>query len=125
MEEVKQFREIIGEIFELGGTSNPMDYLPILEWVDYGGYKKKLMKISSRTEAMLQYLIDEHRNSKKRGLEDSTTIDHLLSLQKSEPEYYTDEIIKGLVLVSESCGSVFNIFHTIYFVLSLFPSKRK
>ena len=46
MEEVKQFREIIGEIFELGGTSNPMDYLPILEWVDYGGYKKKLIKLN-------------------------------------------------------------------------------
>ncbi|CBI34185.3 unnamed protein product, partial [Vitis vinifera] len=104
-EEVKQFREIIGEIFELAGNSNPMDYLPILEWVDYGGYKKKLMKISRRTEAMLQYLIDEHRNSKKRGLEDSTTIDHLLSLQKSEPEYYTDEIIKGLVLILILGGS--------------------
>ncbi|RVX23472.1 Cytochrome P450 81E8 [Vitis vinifera] len=82
MEEVKHFREIIGEIFELGGTSNPMDYLPILEWVDYGGYKKKLMKLGRQTEAMLQCLIDERRNSKNRGLEDkSTTIDHLLSLQ--------------------------------------------
>ena len=113
MEEVKHFREIIGEIFELGGTSNPMDYLPILEWVDYGGYKKKLMKLGRQTEAMLQCLIDERRNSKNRGLEDkSTTIDHLLSLQKSEPEYYTDEIIRGLILVSESCDAVFNIFHT-------------
>ncbi|RVW38092.1 Isoflavone 2'-hydroxylase [Vitis vinifera] len=54
---------------------------------------------------MLQYLIDEHRNSKKRGLEDSTTIDHLLSLQKLEPEYYTDEIIKGLVLILILGGS--------------------
>ncbi|XP_002265855.1 cytochrome P450 81Q32 [Vitis vinifera] len=106
MEEVKQFQEIIGEIFELGGTSNPMDYLPILEWVDYGGYKKKLMKLGRQTEAMLQCLIDERRNSKNRGLEDkSTTIDHLLSLQKSEPEYYTDEIIKGLILVLILGGS--------------------
>ncbi|CBI33756.3 unnamed protein product, partial [Vitis vinifera] len=83
-----------------------MDYLPILEWVDYGGYKKKLMKLGRQTEAMLQCLIDERRNSKNRGLEDkSTTIDHLLSLQKSEPEYYTDEIIKGLILVLILGGS--------------------
>ena len=43
MEEVKNFREIIREMLNLGGTSNLMDYLPILEWIDYGGYKKKLI----------------------------------------------------------------------------------
>ena len=125
MEEVKNFREIISEMFNLGGTSNPMDYLPILEWIDYGGYKKKLMKLSRQTEAMFQCLIDEHRSSSRNEIEDntnSTTIDHLLSLQKSDPDYYTDEIIKGVILVShKSCGSIFNMFCSVFFFF-FFPS---
>jgi len=32
--------------------------------------------------------------------ESNTMIDHLLSLQNSQPEYYTNQIIKGLILVS-------------------------
>ena len=34
----------------------------------------------------------------------NSMIDHLLSLQKTEPEYYTDDIIKGLVLVRKIMG---------------------
>ncbi|KAF3964792.1 hypothetical protein CMV_010955 [Castanea mollissima] len=32
-------------------------------------------------------------------------IDHLLSLQESQPEYYTDQIIKGLILVLLGAGT--------------------
>jgi hypothetical protein len=35
-------------------------------------------------------------------------IHHLLSLQESEPEYYTDQIIKGHILVSTMI-QIFNI----------------
>ncbi|CBI33746.3 unnamed protein product, partial [Vitis vinifera] len=35
----------------------------------------------------------------------NSMIDHLLSLQKSEPEYYTDEIIKGLALILTFAGT--------------------
>ena len=56
------------------------------------------------TEAkkILQGLIDEHRSGSDRSsVNNNSMIDHLLSLQKTEPEHYTDDIIKGLVLVSE------------------------
>lgn len=36
---------------------------------------------------------DEHK-----GVKRNTMIDHLFSLQESQPEYYTDEIIKGLII---------------------------
>ena len=45
----------------------------------------------------LQGLIDKQRGKDE---EENTMIDHMLSLQKSQPEYYTDQIIKGLILVS-------------------------
>ncbi|KAF4352429.1 hypothetical protein G4B88_018861 [Cannabis sativa] len=45
-------------------------------------------------DEFLQGLISEHRN-KGTTSSSSTMIDHLLSLQESQPEYYTDQIIKG------------------------------
>ena len=52
--------------------------------------------ISKKTDKFLQGLIDERRQCNTND----TMIDHLLSLQQSQPQHYTDEIIKGLVLVS-------------------------
>ena len=71
--------------------------------MDYGGYEKKMAKNSRELDVILQGLIDEHRSNSKKGLMgNNTMIDHLLSLQKSEPEYYTDQIIKGVTMVSET-----------------------
>ena len=50
-------------------------------------------------DEFLQGLIEEHRKN-DGSQSQNTMIDHLLSLQESQPEYYTDQIIKGLVLVS-------------------------
>ncbi|CBI33745.3 unnamed protein product, partial [Vitis vinifera] len=99
--EAKRFRDIISEIFELlGALSNPADFLPILRWIGFGNHEKKLKKITRETKAILQGLIDEHRSGNDKGsVDNNSMIDHLLSLQKTEPEYYTDDIIKGLVLV--------------------------
>jgi isoflavone 2'-hydroxylase len=95
-EEARQFREIMREIATNGGASNPQEFVPMLRWIDHGGLEKKLMRLAKKTDAFLQGLIDE----KKGNEEGNTMIHHLLSLQKSQPEYYTDQIIKGLILVS-------------------------
>ncbi|KAL0438929.1 UNVERIFIED_CONTAM: cytochrome [Sesamum latifolium] len=39
------------------------------------------------------------------GHSEKTMIDHLLSLQENEPEYYTDELIKGIILVLLVAGT--------------------
>ena len=61
-----------------------------MRWIDYGGLEKKLKSLSKRMDEFLQALIDEEE-------EGNTMIDHMLSLQKSQPEYYTDQIIKWLI----------------------------
>ena len=77
-----------------------------------GGYEKKMAKNSRELDVILQGLIDEHRSNSKKGLMgNNTMIDHLLSLQKSEPEYYTDQIIKGVTMVSETL--LYLLFGTI------------
>ncbi|KAJ1414507.1 Cytochrome P450 [Sesbania bispinosa] len=95
VEEAKQFREIIRETVMLGGASNPGDFIPLVRWFDFDGLEKRLKRISKRTDAFLQGLIDEHRNKNQNA---NTMIDHLLTQQQSQPEYYTDQIIKGLIL---------------------------
>ncbi|OMP03856.1 Cytochrome P450 [Corchorus olitorius] len=94
-EEGKEFRELIKETLASGGVAHPGDFLPFLNWVG-GSYVKKLEKLGERMDGFLQKLIDEIRE-KKQG---NTMIDHLLSLQQTQPDYYTDQIIKGLILVT-------------------------
>ncbi|GLT59256.1 hypothetical protein SLA2020_320850 [Shorea laevis] len=94
-EEAKQFKETLAEILESGGRI----FNPLLRWL--GIHEKKAIKTFKKMDALLQGLVDEHR-SKKVG---DTMIGHLLLLQESEPEYYTDQIIKGLVWVLILAGT--------------------
>jgi len=95
-EEAKQFRQIMKEVFAHSGAVNPADFLPILNWIGSNAYEKRVMKLAKKTDSFLQGLIDEQRSKGKNG----TMIDHLLSLQDSQPDYYTDQLIKGFILVS-------------------------
>jgi isoflavone 2'-hydroxylase len=96
-EEVRKFRGLVKEIVALGGVSNLGEFVPVLRWIDRGGFEKKVMGVSKRMDTFLQGLLDEKRSKDEEG---NTIIDHMLSLQKSQPEYYTNQIIKGLILVS-------------------------
>ncbi|KAL0427079.1 UNVERIFIED_CONTAM: cytochrome [Sesamum latifolium] len=100
-DEAKEFREIIDQIFKLGGVSNPGDFFPVFRWIDYKGYEKTLMRVTGKMDAFLQGLIDEHKRDKSRN----AVIDHLLSLQESEPEYYNDVMIKGIIMAMLLAGT--------------------
>ncbi|KAK9949983.1 hypothetical protein M0R45_005490 [Rubus argutus] len=97
--ERKEFIEIMEEIFSYSGSSNPGELMPFFNWFSGGGYERKVKKVVKRADVFLQRLIDEHRN-KSSSESRHTMIGHLLSQQESQPEYYTDEIIKALILVS-------------------------
>ncbi|KAM7514385.1 hypothetical protein LguiA_003968 [Lonicera macranthoides] len=99
-EEAKQFRGIISEIFEISGSSHPADFLTFLQWIDFGNYEKRILKLHKKCDTFLQSLVDDHKNKRKvsSGSNEGNTktlIDAMLSLQDSEPEHYTDDIIKG------------------------------
>ncbi|CAK9320424.1 unnamed protein product [Citrullus colocynthis] len=101
-EEARRFRELIKEIVAIAGVSNPGDFLPILNWIS-NGFERKLIQLGKKVDAFLQGLIDEHRRKKEEGR--NTMIDHLLSLQESEPDHYNDQIIKGFTMVLLTAGS--------------------
>ncbi|KAM7254333.1 hypothetical protein ACFE04_032015 [Oxalis oulophora] len=104
-EEAKRFRKIARELANYGGVSNPGDFMPILNWIDGGAFENNLKKLSKDLDCFLQGLIVEHRN-KKESLESlNTMVDHLLVQQESQPDYYNDQIIKGLMLVMLVAGT--------------------
>ncbi|KAJ1414506.1 Cytochrome P450 [Sesbania bispinosa] len=101
-EEAKKFRDAMDEIAKFGVGSNLDDFVPLFRWFDFSGTRKKLQRLAEKLDSLFQGLIDEHRNMKEKP---NTMIDHLLSLQESQPEYYTDQIIKGLIMAMIVAGT--------------------
>ncbi|XP_009112368.2 cytochrome P450 81Q32-like [Brassica rapa] len=104
-EEAEEVRELISEAFEVGGFTYVGDFLPILKLLDFDGYVKRGKRLGSKLDVFLQKLVDEHRQNRGKTEFKNTMITHLLTLQESQHEYYTDEIIKGLVLVMLVAGT--------------------
>jgi cytochrome P450 len=115
LEESKRFKDMMHEFSECTRVTNLGDLFPILQCIDYDGFKNRMTQLGKRMDAFWQGLIDEHRVDKTRN----TMVSHLLALQESEPEYYTDEIIKGIILVSlKSHSAALNsILFLFYFIL--------
>ncbi|XP_047312767.1 cytochrome P450 81Q32-like [Impatiens glandulifera] len=100
-EEAKESINIVDEFFKLSGVSNLGDFLPILRLFDYQNYEKNLSALQKKMDAFLQRLIDQCRLSN----DDNSMIDHLLVLQEKQPDYYTNDIIKGLLLIMILAGT--------------------
>ncbi|PIA33007.1 hypothetical protein AQUCO_04200032v1 [Aquilegia coerulea] len=110
LDEAKHFRAIVTESFYLIGTPNLADYLPFLRRFDLQQLEKRMVKSGKARDSFMQKLLDESREkkhvaTKKDGQEKMTMIDVLLLQQNSDPEYYTDEIIKGIIATLLTAGT--------------------
>jgi cytochrome P450 len=106
--DVRGLQEIIEETFAVTGIMNVGDYYPALRWVDrLRGVDAALIRLQARRDAFVAGLVQDKRQSRRAGgpdTEKKSTIDELLALQETDPEYYTDTVIKGIVSVSSlSC----------------------
>ncbi|KAK6160644.1 hypothetical protein DH2020_004025 [Rehmannia glutinosa] len=84
------------------------DYIPLLRWVGFGGMQRELVSLHKRRDGFLQDLIEEGRNKiagSSLTEEEKTYVQALLSIQQAEPDYYTDEILKGLILPMFTAGT--------------------
>ncbi|KAK4390481.1 cytochrome [Sesamum angolense] len=109
VEEARRFREIVKDTLRRS-TSNMGDFLPVIRWLGVGGAEKGLMELQRRRDAFMQELVEGcKRRLKSYGGADGdmvaegktkTMIEMLLTLQAKEPEYYTDALIRSLMLVS-------------------------
>ncbi|TVU49437.1 hypothetical protein EJB05_00750, partial [Eragrostis curvula] len=99
--EVRRFQEIVEETFAVSGAPSLGDFFPALRWLDrLRGVDAAMARLQARRDAFVGALVDDRRRrrrdaeKKKEG-----AIDELLALQEVDPEYYTDTVIKGIVLV--------------------------
>ncbi|XP_034585386.1 cytochrome P450 81Q32 [Setaria viridis] len=107
--DVRRIQEMIEESFKLAGAHSVGDFYPALRWVDrLRGFDAALIRLQARRDAFVAGLVDDKRRSREAGARDTETksaIDELLSLQEIYPEFYTDTVIKGIVMVLLSAGT--------------------
>ncbi|XVE94972.1 hypothetical protein REPUB_Repub02eG0056200 [Reevesia pubescens] len=116
--EAREFRDIMREFVEIHGSTNLNDFLPVLQWVDFQGVEKRMKGIMKKMDKFLQSLLEEHRRMREDSTDHSlgtsdtsnkdrkaTLIDVILALQQTEPEFYTDETIKGVIMAMLIAGT--------------------
>lgn len=99
-----EFQILMKEYMKLLGSGNLNDFFPMMRWVDFQGIKKKMVKVMNKMDSFFQKLLDEHRRNRSTSAgnhnqRNMTLIDVILDLQEREPEFYTHETMKGVVLV--------------------------
>lgn len=82
------------------------DFVPFLRRIGFQGFENQVNYFSEELKKYLKYLIDEGRkseadtdNNSSSDNKNKTIIQSLLSLQKAEPDYYTDNLIMGILTV--------------------------
>lgn len=108
LEESRKFKEIVTETFQLSGATNIGDFVPLLKWIGVNKLEDKVKLLKEKRDKFMQDLIEEHKNSRTGSSveqKNNTMIDVLLSLQDSELDYYTDEVIRGMAIVMLTAGT--------------------
>ncbi|KAJ8541159.1 hypothetical protein K7X08_001975 [Anisodus acutangulus] len=112
--EAKLFQDISKDTINTIPKSNILDFLPFMKWFGLHSVEEKMREVQEKRDDFMQKEIDEHRRLKTSGSFPSTEVvagkkktimEVLLDLQKTDPEYYTDETIRNLMLVLLQAGS--------------------
>lgn len=109
-EVAKRFKEMLRELMGLGGAMTGGDLFPYLRRLGlFKGGERKLKEVFGKMDRIFQDLVDEKRRKiMEEGSDENgggnqeksrTLIEVLLQLQKSDPTYSSDTIVKGLVQV--------------------------
>lgn len=110
-ERSKKFKEMVKQVLAISGAGNPGDFIPLWNWIDPTRYEKRVKKLTKTSDELIQQLIDEIRNQNDG---ENTMIQHLLGLQNTQPENYSDQIIKGLIQVCFSFSNIEQIYYFLY-----------
>ncbi|KAI7740856.1 hypothetical protein M8C21_020162 [Ambrosia artemisiifolia] len=105
-EEGQRLQEMMEETFLIHGAGNVGDYLRV-SWLGVKGLEKRLIALQEKLDDFIQKLIEQLRTSKgeMKTKTRKTMVEVLLSLQESDPEYYTDQMIRSFVQVMIFAGT--------------------
>ncbi|KAM0066614.1 putative cytochrome P450 [Helianthus debilis subsp. tardiflorus] len=107
-EKAHKFQEIVNEILKLMGATNVGDFVPMLRWLGVSKLEKRLISLQAKRDLFMQELLEELKENMENcsnGKQRKNMIQMLLSLQNSEPELYTDELIRSMTLVMLAAGT--------------------
>ncbi|KAJ8541160.1 hypothetical protein K7X08_001976 [Anisodus acutangulus] len=110
-EEATRFQEIVGEQVKVLAKSSKQEFLPFFRWFSLEGIEKMCEDVQRKRDVFVQNWIEGFRKMRSNRIttnkenKDRTTIEILLSLQETDPEYYTDEMIRGLMLTLLTAAS--------------------
>ncbi|KAH6782261.1 hypothetical protein C2S52_000874 [Perilla frutescens var. hirtella] len=99
---------VMDDMFGPNKILDVCDYIPLLKWIDLLGIRRKMESLNERRDSFLQSLIDEGRSKiadSSSVVENKSYVERLLSMQRDEPEYYTDEVLKGLIQPMFTAGT--------------------
>lgn len=107
----QHLKEIKDKFFpSISMSMGACDFFPILRWLGYKGLEKIMIAVHGKRDGFCQGLIEEIRQKKINSFNNHTTklefgertnlIETLLSLQESEPENYSENVIKSIITVS-------------------------
>ncbi|XP_042449200.1 isoflavone 2'-hydroxylase-like [Zingiber officinale] len=117
-------KEIVSEGLQLSAAAaNAGDDMPEFMRVTWHGLEKRLMRLQRRRDEFWGKLIVLHRE--RRQSEDNgdgvdgegreTVMDVMLSLQNRDPERYTDDIIKRVMMVRAHSSSYYLVEKILYY----------
>ncbi|KAH0694322.1 hypothetical protein KY285_021419 [Solanum tuberosum] len=115
--EAMLFQDISKDTINTTPKANILDFLPFMRWFGLHSVEEKMMELQKKRDNFMRKEIDEHRRLKTSGSFPSaevvagkkkTIMEVLLDLQKTDPEYYTDETIRNLLLVRLSDIYIFS-----------------
>ncbi|KFK25349.1 hypothetical protein AALP_AA8G101100 [Arabis alpina] len=100
-ESEKRFLDDFKSRFFSSMSMSVCDYFPVLRWIGYKGIEKRVIEMQKLRDEYLQRLIDEVRIRNSSG----SLVEKFLRLQESEPEFYSDDVIKGIVVLMFNAGT--------------------
>ncbi|CAL2234036.1 unnamed protein product [Prunus armeniaca] len=110
-EEAKNIQKVIRDGVDISRATNFGDFFPFLQWMDMTGIEKKMVSLMAKMDNFLQGLVDECREillatcGSNRKEVKKLMIDNMFALQEREPQFYTDQIIKGIIMVMLVAGT--------------------
>ncbi|PWA69582.1 CYP81B58 [Artemisia annua] len=113
VDETRRFQEIVKETCMLMETTNISDYLPWWKWVGGRNLEKQMVALKEKRHEFMQSLLQEQKRKFVKGgnlageniKKEQNFIEVLLKLQETQPDYYKDDVIKGLMQVLLSAGT--------------------
>ncbi|XP_030950148.1 cytochrome P450 81C13-like isoform X2 [Quercus lobata] len=102
---LKEFKEV----YFASLAVNICDFFPILRWVGYKGLEENMIRLHRKRDEALGRLIEEISRLNNDNIIDvekkRTLIETLFSLRKSDPEFFSDDVIKSLTLMMLIAGT--------------------